>query len=510
MNPFDPFPLRSLAVDNRQRTLARLLPKASTGVVFITSSTREFFYYLTGLTPLDSDHPFALLLELPSGRTTLFSPEYDDEFRLWNATPKTFDELRAEVGVDSVGAAGQLGGVLEKILGPVGAGGIVHILDSTLEAIPDEVKRYNLKRKEFTHAITESRVFKSTAEISLLRQAAEITSKAHIQLMKTASIYTYEKQLEAEYVYSISMSGARNENCIVAGGRNASVLHYSANNSRLPAPVSPELILVDSGVVLHGYVSDVSRTFPRSGRFVGDWKLVYEAVLDAHKAVCQAMRPGVEWEDMHRLADRVMLGHLVKMGVCKGGFEELVRNHVGALFFPHGVGHLIGLEGHDVGGYPDGVEPIDEPGIDKLRMRRKLEAGMVVTVEPGLYFNSNLIQKAVKGGVLTKFLDLKRVKEIEERVGGVRIEDMVLVTEEGCEVLSKDVPKEVADIEKIMKGAMNEKAVVMNFMNPLKDVEEGVATLKELWKQEYMNIARRIWTERLILFLIFFCLYLTK
>ncbi|ORY33549.1 Creatinase/aminopeptidase [Rhizoclosmatium globosum] len=494
MNPFDPFPLRSLAIDNRQRTLARLLPKASTGVVFITSSTREFFYYLTGLTPLDSDHPFALLLELPSGRTTLFSPEYDDEFRLWNATPKTFDELRAEVGVDSVVAAGQLGGVLEKILGPVGAGGIVHILDSTLEVIPDEVKRYNLKRKEFTHAITESRVFKSTAEISLLRQAAEITSKAHIQLMKTASIYTYEKQLEAEYVYSISMSGARNENCILSSARSR----------------KPRINLVDSGVVLYGYVSDVSRTFPRSGRFVGDWKLVYEAVLDAHKAVCQAMRPGVEWEDLHRLADRVMLGHLVKIGVCNGDFEELVRNHVGALFFPHGVGHLIGLEGHDVGGYPDGVKPIDEPGIDKLRMRRKLEAGMVVTVEPGLYFNSNLIQKAVKGGVLTEFLDLKRVKEIEEHVGGVRIEDMVLVTEEGCEVLSKDVPKEVADIEKIMKGAMNEKGVMMNFMNPLKDVEEGVATLKELWKQEYMNIARRIWTERLILFLIFFCLYLTK
>ncbi|KAJ3025052.1 UNVERIFIED_CONTAM: hypothetical protein HDU68_007517 [Siphonaria sp. JEL0065] len=277
--------------------------------------------------------------------------------------------------------------------------------------------------------------------------------------MRIAHKFKYEAQLSAEYTHVTWMLGASQfvpTGVIVAAGRNAAILHYGENNSLLPKNPM-DLVLVDAGISLHGYISDVTRTWPVGGVFSGDYKLVYEAVLDGHTRVCKAIKPGVEWEDMHRLANDVIVWHLVRrLGVMYGSLEEMKGKHVGGIFFPHGLGHLIGLEGHDVGGYPEGVKPIDEPGLKNLRMRRKLEVGMVVTVEPGLYFNSNMLANAMGDPEVSKFFDLERMKELEARVGGVRIEDMVLVTENGCEILSDSAPREIGEIEELMRDARGE------------------------------------------------------
>jgi Xaa-Pro dipeptidase len=158
---------------------------------------------------------------------------------------------------------------------------------------------------------------------------------------------------------------------------------------------------------------------------------------------------GVEWEDMHRLASRVILQGLLDAQIVQGDFQTLEKHHVHALFFPHGLGHLIGLDVHDVGGYPPGVERIQEPGIKYLRMRRKLEPGMVVTVEPGVYFVDAILEPALKDPHLAQYLNVEVLNKYRD-LGGVRIEDDVVILENGILNLTESIPKTISDIEKIM------------------------------------------------------------
>ena len=177
--------------------------------------------------------------------------------------------------------------------------------------------------------------------------------------------------------------------------------------------------------------------------------MVYEAVLAASRAVMNAMRPGVSWLDMHRLSERVILEHFLRAGLLKGTIDELVAANIGALFQPHGLGHLIGLDTHDVGGWPEGTTRPTEPGLCKLRNGRPLCENMVITVEPGAYFIPALLEPAFKDPTKAHLL-------VEERLrtflgfGGVRIEDDVIVTADGCENMSGMLPRTVDEIETFM------------------------------------------------------------
>jgi Xaa-Pro dipeptidase len=187
-----------------------------------------------------------------------------------------------------------------------------------------------------------------------------------------------------------------------------------------------------------------------NGRFSSEQRAVYETVLRANRAVQAAMKPGVPWPEMHRLAERVTAEGLREIGLVKGSTEELLANHVPALFMPHGVGHLMGLDVHDVGGYPEGVSRIDEPAIRSLRCGRKLEAGIVITVEPGIYFIEALLEPALADPKRSRFL----VPDVVRRFagfGGVRIEDDVIVTQTGAENMTH-VPREPREIEAVMAG----------------------------------------------------------
>ncbi len=187
--------------------------------------------------------------------------------------------------------------------------------------------------------------------------------------------------------------------------------------------------------------------FPVSGRFSDEQAFVYSAVLAASRAVIAAMRPGVSWLAMHRLAERVILAALLEKGVVRGTLEQLVEGNVGALFMPHGLGHLLGLDTHDVGGWPARLTRPTEPGVRKLRNVRPLEAGMVITVEPGCYFIRELLEPAfaTHGHLLVE-------EEVRKRFGcgGVRIEDDVEVTAEGASIMSAGLPRTVQEIEDFM------------------------------------------------------------
>ncbi|KAJ3089544.1 hypothetical protein HK102_006137 [Quaeritorhiza haematococci] len=356
--------------------------------------------------------------------------------------------MRAQYGFDRCEYADQLGALLKEY-----AAEKVHVIDgSDLSALHKAGSGVTVVDSHLRSAIAEARVFKTKGEIEVIRMAAKITGEAHIALMKSLKTgVTTETEMHARFVYECARKGAQFQayTPIVAGAKRGAVLHYVKNNE--PLPTNPhDFVLVDAGCEYNLYAGDVTRTYPVGGKFVDEWKTTYEIVLDAQKAVLNALKPGVEWEDMHRLATRVICEGLQKAGILRGSTEELLKHHLPALFFPHGLGHLIGIDVHDVGGYPAGVERIQEPGIRYLRMRRTLKPGMYVTVEPGVYFVDTILEPALKDPNTSKYIDLPTLERFRSKVGGVRIEDDVLITESGIENMTGWIPKEIPDIERVM------------------------------------------------------------
>jgi len=206
------------------------------------------------------------------------------------------------------------------------------------------------------------------------------------------------------------------------------------------------MLMFDMGGEYHCYGADISRSFPVNGRFTDDQKQVYQAVLAAADAVIGSMKPGVPWPSMHRLADRVLLEKLKEYGFLIGDVDEMMKHFIASLFFPHGLGHLLGLDTHDVGGYPGDMKRTQEPGLKSLRCGRLLEEGMVITVEPGCYFIRHLLEPAMSDEATGRFFNKEKVTRFFG-FGGVRIEDDMVVTKDGAENLSSAVPRTIADIE---------------------------------------------------------------
>jgi Xaa-Pro dipeptidase len=218
-----------------------------------------------------------------------------------------------------------------------------------------------------------------------------------------------------------------------------------------------ERIVLDLGSEFSGYATDITRSYPVNGKFTDDQKAIHNAVLSAQQAVINAMKPGISWVDMHLLAEKTIIEHLLKIGILHNGtVKEIQEAYVGSVFFCHGLGHLLGLNVHDVGGYPAGVERSKIPGPAWLRTARKLEAGMVITVEPGIYFNNLVIDKALKDEKKAKYINAETLKRFRES-GGVRIEDDILVTDTGAENFTL-VPTTVEDIEQVIREARGGKS----------------------------------------------------
>lgn len=264
------------------------------------------------------------------------------------------------------------------------------------------------------------RMIKSPAEIALMRKAAEISAQAHCAAMRACRPGLYEYELEAEIQYAFTRNGSRSPayNHIVGTGANACTLHYSANNTQIQ---DGDWVLIDAGAEFHYYAADVTRSFPANGHFTVEQRAIYEVVLAAQLAVIALIKPGVAWGALQQESDRLITEGLISLGLLSGDVAELVAQGAQRQFYMHTIGHWLGLDVHDVGTYRRGDA------------WQTLEPGMVLTVEPGIYI------PAGNEKVEKKWWNI-----------GVRIEDDIWVTEQGCEVLSAGVPKTVVEIEALM------------------------------------------------------------
>ena len=271
------------------------------------------------------------------------------------------------------------------------------------------------------HVLHDMRLFKSRAEVELLRESARIACAAHVRAMRFCRPGRQEYEIMAELVHEFRRNNADTSyQPIVGGGANSCVLHYRDNNKPLQ---DGDLLLVDAGCEYESYASDVTRTYPVNGRFTPEQRAVYDIVLEANQAAIARVKPGSHWNEPHEAAVHVVTQGLVKLGLLKGRVLKLEREGAYRRFFMHRTGHWLGIDVHDVGDYKVGDE------------WRLLEPGMVMTIEPGIYI------PAGSRGVP------KRMHNI-----GIRIEDDVVVTRTGVEVLTANAPKDTAAIESLMSG----------------------------------------------------------
>ncbi|CAE7228778.1 PEPD [Symbiodinium natans] len=303
--------------------------------------------------------------------------------------------------------------------------------------------------------LNEIRSVKDEEELKILQWVNDVSAEAHLETMRAVQGGQREHLAEATFKYKAALRGCFRVgySCICGSGRRNAILHYghaAEPNSELVQAGS--LRLLDMGAEYHGYSADVTCSFPVSGRFSRPQRIVYEAVWDAVLAVERVLQPGVCYKDMHRLAQRTLLERMTSAGLFVGSVEDMMAAGLMFHFMPHGLGHQLGLDVHDVGGYPPGEFRKDDPSVqENLRLGRKVKENMVLTVEPGFYFIDYLIEEALADTKKGGFINQEVLHEFWADVGGVRIEDDVVITSNGCRVLTC-VPRTVEEIEAVMAG----------------------------------------------------------
>jgi len=428
-----------------------------------------FFRYIFGCNEPD----LMGLLDLERQEVVLFVTPLPLSAERWMGKRKTFGHYEKEYAVDSAAPVLELGNVLKArdikylyvLKGQNSDSGLVTATTAHFDGIDD----FLVDHRSLHPLLCEARVLKTKSEIALLRTACLVTSKAHVFVMRHIAPKMTERQLEALFKgFTYYFGGARHQayECICGSGHHGSILHYGHSGYPNDKVLGDgESVVLDMGSEYMGYATDITCSYPVNGVFSEQQAMVHDAVVDANRTVCRAMKPGVLWTDMHRLAERVILRHLLQnmkilrdpLGDGKERSVEEVLDHfmslfVCSMFMPHGLGHFLGMTVHDVGGYTEHYPKSDELGLCWLRTTRKLEEGMVLTVEPGLYFNDSWIkQMMAKYPKMAECVD-KEVIEQYYGSGGCRIEDDVLVTKDGIENLTV-VPRSRTQIEQLMKAA---------------------------------------------------------
>ncbi|WP_144392689.1 Xaa-Pro aminopeptidase [Pleionea sediminis] len=387
------------------------------------------FHYLTGF-----PEPNAVLALIPGrehGEFVLFCNEKDLEHETWHGRRCGPEAAVDKYGADDAFPIDDIDDILPGLM--EGRRRIYYEMGKNNELdgrvmnwvnkIRSQVKKGAQPPGEFVdlrHALHDMRLFKSAAEIKLMRKSSEIAVDAHIRAMKTCKPGMTELDIEAELHYEFCRNGARFPAyaSIVASGDNACILHYTENESRLK---NGDMLLIDAGAEYQGYASDITRTFPINGKFTNAQKDLYNLVLKSQIAAIEMVRPGNHWMQPHETAVDVLTDGMIELGILKGDKAQLIEDEAYKKYYMHKTGHWIGLDVHDVGDYTIDNEP------------RVLESGMVLTVEPAIYIpaDDESVDKKYRGI-------------------GIRIEDDILVTAEGNDVLTAGVPKTVEEIETLM------------------------------------------------------------
>ncbi len=399
------------------------------------------FWYLTGVNEADC----ALVLDLKKEEYHLFVPERDAQYAVWHGYVKTKEQYQQEYLSDHL----HYGNDLLTVLNELKPETVFCIDDEQAEFIEDLDRGFNVETEALVDALTYCRVLKTDWELDQMREACRVNDLAYLEVMKSIKPGMYEYEMKAIFNKVQIENGLLQDayNGIFASGVNASILHYVVNNSQIK---DGDLFLMDAGFECNGYAADYTRTFPANGKYTDIQKGIYNSVLAGMTVVLSEAGPGKKMEDLHMLAAQTMMEGLKDLNIVKGAIDDLMNENIFALFFPHGLGHFLGLDTHDVGGYPKGVDRIDRPGIKFLRARRELQPGMVVTIEPGIYFVPAVLNPALQNPEKNQFLNSEKVESLLS-FGGVRIEDDIIITENGIENMT-NVPKQVDEIEKLMNS----------------------------------------------------------
>lgn len=402
--------------------------KSRNSDVFYPFRQDSDFLYLTGF-----NEPKSVLVLIPGrehGECILFCREKDPKTETWHGKMSGQEGAIKDYEVDDSFPISDIDDILPGLL--ENCQKVHHIMgrypefDQRLIGWVNDLKK-NARTgtnvpHEFAaldHLLHDMRLYKSKEELKRMRESAKISMAAHIRAFKTTAVGKFEYEIEAEFSHQYRANNARHAYPpIVGGGGNGCILHYTENNEKLK---NNQLLLIDSGCEVDGYAADITRTFPINGKYTKAQRDIYDIVLAAQKAAFKQVKPGNYWNDPHDAAVTEITKGLVNIGLLKGKIETLIKKKSYQDFYMHKTGHWLGLDVHDVGDYKVG---------DHWRL---LEPGMVLTIEPGIYIPANT-KKAPK-----KYWDI-----------GIRIEDDVVVTKKGCEVLTQDLPTDPLEIEKIM------------------------------------------------------------
>tara|TARA_Y100000588_G_C14255576_1_gene925272 strand:- start:23 stop:1327 length:1305 start_codon:yes stop_codon:yes gene_type:complete len=426
---------------NRRKRVADLLP---THAVAIIPAAREFlrngdahfrfrqdsdFYYLTGL-----NEPDALLVitSKPDCESFLFNLPKNAELEQWTGTRLGQEGAKERLGVTDAFSIDDCSAMLPDFLSNRSA---VYTFLGRNSGWDEQIKqawmrvknliRTGVKAPDAFHDLSpmmsEMRLFKSEQEIQLMKIAADVSVEAHSKAMAFAKMAQYEYEVEAELIHTFIKYGCRNVayDPIVAAGQNACILHYTANNQALN---KNDLMLIDAGCEFENYAADITRTFPLSGQFSAEQKALYDVVLTAQKKGIEQVKPGLLWHEIQKTLVYHITDGLVALGLLKGNVDSLIERQAYKAFYMHNSGHWLGLDVHDCGAYR------------KKDAWRPLEKGMVLTVEPGIYVKPELDVHSKWQGI------------------GIRIEDDILVTQNGFENLTKALPVDANDLETIVRG----------------------------------------------------------
>ena len=416
------------------------------------------FLYFAGL---NQPH-LALIIELETGESTLIGDELTLDHIVWMGAQPSLIEQASLAGIDKVVSfdAG-----MEQIAASNKKGKVIHylppyrtdrviLLGQILDKTPADIQ------KDYSSALCSAvialRSYKSEEEIVEIEKAVNITKRMHLAAMKSAKVGQLESHI-AGIAEGIAIGGGGRLSYPCISTINGHILHNHYHGNQLK---EGDMLLLDAGASAQSmYAGDITRTFPISTSFSKQQKEIYEIVLSSQEQAIRALKPGVSFKEIHLLSATIIAKGLKSIGLMQGDMEEAVAQGAHALFFPHGLGHMIGLDVHDMEdlgedlvGYDEHIQRSEQFGLNALRLGKKLESGFVITVEPGIYFIPALIDQWKSQKKHENFICYDKLESYYQ-FGGIRIEDNILITDQGYKILGESIPKSVLDIENLRQSS---------------------------------------------------------
>ncbi len=418
---------------SRRERLLKQLSKNSVAVLFasemkIRSNDTEYpfrqnsnFYYMSGFT--EDNSALMFIKKNKKTKTILFVEKKDEALELWHGKRVGEVEAKKRFSVDEVYSTEKFSQILKIHL--QNANNLYYDFNLQYNKVKT-LKRYSKNiaiYKNIALLVQKMRLIKTKSEVQLIQKAIAITQEAHHKAMKLRKKGMYEYELQAEFEYIFTKNGAYSDayTSIVAGGNNANTLHYVSNDKLLK---KGELILIDAGCEYKYYASDITRTIPVNGKFSSPQKKLYNMVLGVQLKIISMIKPGVKRSELHKESEKLLCEGMIKLGILQGKCTKLLKKQKHKKYYPHGIGHWMGIDVHD-----------EAPYKDENAQELALKKGMVLTIEPGIYIDEN------DTSVPKKYRGI-----------GIRIEDDILVTSKGCKNMSKGIAKTIDAIEALYQS----------------------------------------------------------